>query len=252
MDLPIRKLSAFAAPTGGLPPAMSAAASLPAVPTLDTPGSIARKVSDGLRLGWGKSEKVVVSNTGHGTMQVNFGPGNTAVLDGRDLELLQFHFHTPSEHAVNGVRFPMEVHFVHRDKSTGGLAVLGVMMEGGGKENKTFGLALRYAPEAPGARADCPIPLDSSLLLPSAAQPANSIVAGLNSILDTPAYFVHYPGSLTTPPCSEKVQWYVMLDTIKVSDSQILNFMKYVGAGKTYSQNSRPVQPINGRPFEVL
>jgi carbonic anhydrase len=60
---------------------------------------------------------VVVLNTGHGTMQVNFKPGNIATIGGVDLELLQYHFHTPSEHAFDGKRTPMEVHLVSQSSS---------------------------------------------------------------------------------------------------------------------------------------
>lgn len=187
---------------------------------------------------YGNSERVVVVNTGHGTMQVNFKPGNIATIGGVDLELLQFHFHTPSEHALDGRRAPMEVHLVHKVVATGGLAVIGVMMEAGGAlPNPAVQTAYVFAP--PGAKEQMAAtrPVDPQNLLPSD-----------NGKGHRP--YVHYAGSLTTPPCSEGVDWFVMTQPIKVTDRQILDFMRYVGNGVTYSQNSRPVQAINERKFK--
>ena len=62
--------------------------------------------------------------------------------------------------------------------------------------------------------------------------------------------FVHYPGSLTTPPCSEGVDWFVFMQPIKVPDSQILDFMRFVGDNKTYATNTRPLQLLNSRLVE--
>ncbi|CAI5472945.1 unnamed protein product [Closterium sp. Yama58-4] len=87
-------------------------------------------------------------NTGHGTMQVNFPSGsNTCAVGGRQLQLLQYHFHAPSEHSFNGVRCPMEAHLVHRD-ADGKLAVIGVMIEADPRAPRNLCLeaALAFAP----------------------------------------------------------------------------------------------------------
>lgn len=81
-------------------------------------------------------------------LQVAFPPGNRITIGNKYLELLQFHFHTPSEHALDGRRLPMEVHMVHKDLYTGALAVLAVMLERSGpKDNECLRLALDCAPD---------------------------------------------------------------------------------------------------------
>lgn len=187
---------------------------------------------------YGSQERVVVVNTGHGTMQVNFKPGNIATIGGVDLELLQFHFHTPSEHAFDGRRAPMEVHLVHKVVATGGLAVIGVMMEGGAAiPNPSVQTAYVFAPPGPKEQMAATRPLDPMSLIPAD-----------NGRGHRP--YMHYAGSLTTPPCSEGVDWFVLTEPIKVTEKQILDFMRYVGNGLTYAQNSRPVQPVNDRKFK--
>ena len=134
------------------------------------------------------ASSVTVSNP-HGGPQVGFAPAQaTAKLGERKLELLQFHFHTPSEHALDGNRLAMEAHLVHRDTETGALAVLGVLMrsDAGASPNACLAAALAYGPEV-GAVVDAPVRVNPAALLPSART------------------FFEYRGSLTTPPCSEEV-----------------------------------------------
>lgn len=188
---------------------------------------------------YGTLEKTDVLNTGHGTMQVNFQPGNLAFIDDMELELLQFHFHAPSEHAIDGKRYAMEVHLVHKNKATGNLAVLGIMMEPGGLiKNPAVAAAIDSAPDIPMAKRPATRPINPLMLLPKKNKDGSSRT------------FVHYSGSLTTPPCSEGVDWFVFTNSIKVPDSQILEFMSFVGDGRTYSINSRPLQPLNKRQID--
>ena len=65
-------------------------------------------------------------------------------------------------------------------------------------------------------------------------------------------HYLHYEGSLTTPPCSEKVAWYVVLEPASVADAQVLDFLAYLGEQRTLGVNSRPVQPLNGRQIDFL
>ena len=82
-----------------------------------------------LKMTWAKTAESIVNN-GH-TIQVNMGESSTiAVGGGGNFRLVQFHFHRPSEHTVNGASFPMEVHFVHAN-AAGNLAVVGVLMTTG-------------------------------------------------------------------------------------------------------------------------
>ena len=136
--------------------------------------------------------KVTVSNP-HGGAQVSFAQAQapTVVLGDRKLELLQFHFHTPSEHALEGSRLAMEAHLVHRDADTGKLAVLGVLMRAAADEapNACLAAALRYGPQSDTEVVDVPVLVNPAALLPAART------------------FLEYRGSLTTPPCSEEVRF---------------------------------------------
>lgn len=155
-----------------------------------------------------------VVNNGH-TLQANVQEGSSLMVGDERFELLQFHFHTPSEHYINGTPFPMEVHFVHRSQS-GELAVLGVMFKVG-EANP----ALDTLWEAAGS--DTPVSVSTEDLLPQK----------LN-------YF-RYDGSLTTPPCSEGVKWHVVPYPVSVSEEQLLAFQGL------FPVNARPIQPKHGR-----
>ena len=160
-----------------------------------------------------------ILNNGH-TIQVNTGGGGFMVLDGRRFDLLQFHFHHPSEHTLYGENFPMEVHFVHKS-ADGDLGVLGVFMAEG-EENPTIN-KIWHNVEVGGGSKRIEEFIEPDTLLP----------------VDR-AYF-RYAGSLTTPPCSEVVNWAVMAQPITVSRRQIDAF------GNLYPMNARPVQGLNRR-----
>ena len=143
----------------------------------------------GLEIQWQPTAGEVVDN-GH-TIQVNIDAGSSITLEDRQFSLLQFHFHLPSEHTVEGARYPMEVHFVHQAEE-GDLAVIGVFMDGGGGHS-----AVQSIWDAiPGVDQE-PTPLAS--LDPNAFLPGGR------------SYF-RYAGSLTTPPCSEVVSWVVLAE----------------------------------------
>jgi len=188
-----------------------------------------------------------VSNTGHGA-QVNVGKGNFMEVGETKWQLVQYHFHTPSEHAIDGRRAPMEVHLVHQDPATGKLAVVGVMLEVG-PPSRGLQHALTVVPEEPGA-ISAPADLEpdalSSLLPPAIA----TDVYGNTFTRQFPLAFTHYQGSLTTPPCSEVVQWFVLNAPATVAAYQVLNFQRLLGFGMTLDTNSRPLQPLQGRGFD--
>jgi carbonic anhydrase len=160
-----------------------------------------------------------ILNNGH-TIQVNTKGGGFMVLDGRRFDLLQFHFHHPSEHTLYGENFPMEVHFVHKS-ADGDLGVLGVFMAEG-EENSAINTIWRNVAIKGGSRKG------GEFITPDALLP------------DDRAYF-RYAGSLTTPPCSEVVNWAVMAQPITVSRRQIDAF------ANLYPMNARPVQSLNRR-----
>ena len=162
-----------------------------------------------------------VVNNGH-TIQVNYAPGSRMILGHSEYELLQFHFHAPSENTLNGKHFDMEIHFVHKD-SHGVLGVLGVFVESG-DEN----IALQEIWDHMPKRAN------------SDAKPSGVVING-HDLLPREQDYYRFVGSLTTPPCSEGVQWHVLQQPIQASSSQIRDFVDVVG------HNNRPVQSLGHR-----
>lgn len=160
-------------------------------------------------------------DNGH-TLQMNLQPGSFATVDGRVYQLVQFHIHTPSEHTVGGEALPMEVHLVHKDQS-GKLAVVGVRFAAG-EASRAMAPVWAAMPD-PGGKAKV-ARFDPATLLPR----------------DRSAY--RYDGSLTTPPCSEHVEWIVLRRTTTESSAIMDAFKKRFGA------NARPVQPANDRVIE--
>lgn len=173
-----------------------------------------------------------IENNGH-TIQVNYAPGGTSHIDRQDYHLLQFHFHTDSEHAIDSVLAPMEIHFVHMN-SKGQLAVIGVMVELGA-HNDALDVVLANAPTHAGEKHtlhnEPALAFDVGLLLPS------------DKIND----YYHYSGSLTTPPCSEGVSWYVASKSITASAEQLEAFRHLLVHDAGQTGNNRPLQDLNGR-----
>jgi len=168
-----------------------------------------------------KTSASEIVNNGH-TLQVNYTPGSTLVVDGIEFELKQFHFHAPSENTLNGKSFPLEGHLVHADKN-GNLAVVAVMFAEG-KENPLLAKLWQSIPAKKGEQ--------------------NALPAGLNVKALLPTLHSHYAfnGSLTTPPCSEGVRWLVIKQPATASKAQVERF-----AGTIGEDNNRPVQPLNAR-----
>ena len=161
-----------------------------------------------------------IVNNGH-TVQVESGDGSEITLDGRVYRLLQFHFHAPSENRIEGVEFPMEVHFVHVGPD-GGLAVIAVMFAAG-EHNAALAQSWRHMPGT-GEEHVFDAPIDPAALLPEARD------------------YYRFNGSLTTPPCTEGVIWLVMKAPTSASSEQIAAF-----ADALRGPNNRPVQPRNAR-----
>jgi len=185
---------------------------------IDIIGSIKAQLPP-LRISWGKNADTIVNN-GH-TIQLNAGQGNTLSFGSGPYRLLQFHFHHPSEHLIRGKSFPMEVHFVHAHAS-GALAVVGALMVAG-KPNRVFSKIVTTMPTHEGEAVKADPTINPNGLLPARL-----------------AYY-RYPGSLTTPPCSETVEWLLLTDPIQVADADIASF------AKLYAMNARPAQNANRR-----
>jgi carbonic anhydrase len=172
-----------------------------------------------LKISWARNADTIVNN-GH-TIQLNFAEGSTMTLGDVRYKLLQVHFHRPSEHLIAGKNFPMEAHFVHRADS-GALAVVGVLMATG-KPNAAFRQIASTMPakEGPAVKADARI--DPNAMLPARHG------------------YYRYPGSLTTPPCAEIVEWLLLTDPIQVAEADVASF------ARLYPLNARPVQKDNRR-----
>jgi len=154
---------------------------------------------------------------------VNFaaGSGNTIVVDGTLYELLQFHFHAPSEHTVAGASFAMELHLVHKSAG-GGLAVVGVLLQQGAA-SASLAPVLTSIPVDISVEHDLSAPIDLMQLLPA----------------DRRVY--RYPGSLTTPPCSEGVKWILFTTPMDVDTAQAAAYTAL------YTGTNRPPQPRGAR-----
>lgn len=162
-----------------------------------------------------------IQNNGH-TVQVHYDPGSFLVIGSQRFELEQFHFHTPSEHAFVGGTMAMEIHLVHRSNQEG--AVVAVLVVPG-PENQALAPVWPHLPRVEGPVQVIPgVQVDARGLIP--ARPAT----------------YRYDGSLTTPPCDEGVRFLVFEAPITLSPAQIAAFQAIFPA------NSRPLQPLNGRP----
>lgn len=170
-----------------------------------------------------------ITNNGH-TIRVNMPATNNpnyTLVSKEKYELLQLHFHAGSEHTVNGVQLPLEVHFVHASPE-GKLAVLGVLVAVGAA-NAEFEKVLVNAPTVAGVTNTPALSIDINKLKP------------LGKTFDG------YAGSLTTPPCTEGVDWFVMRSTITASADQLARF-----ATLYYADNARVPQAFNGRITQSL
>lgn len=161
-----------------------------------------------------------IVNNGH-TIQVNADPGSSCTIGGVKYDLLQFHFHHPSEHLLAGKPFDLECHFVHKS-GTGDLAVVGVFFKPGAK-NASLQAIFDAMPTKEGPETRAKGSIDPGALFPKSS-----------------GYF-RYMGSLTTPPCSEGLTWTVFREPVEASVEQIGQF------AKLFPNNARPVQGRNRR-----
>jgi carbonic anhydrase len=162
-----------------------------------------------------------VFNNGH-TVQVTYAPGSTLTLGSHQYQLKQFHFHAPSENLLDGKHFPLEAHFVHAD-ADGNLAVVAVFFETGAASAALDKLG-KDLPLRAGDKHDLDVKLAAAELMPKTRE------------------YYRFSGSLTTPPCSEGVNWLVLKHPVTASEKQIEQLHAAMG-----HDNARPVQPLNAR-----
>jgi carbonic anhydrase len=165
-----------------------------------------------------------VINNAH-TIRVDYhdapGTGSALLVDGKRYQLTQFHFHRPSEELINGRRYAMVVHLMHAaaDGEVAGVAVLVTA----GKSSPAIGQLWKHLPQGEGQLAVPDLSINPSDLLPRAR-----------------GYYA-YTGSVTAPPCTEGVKWFVLKQPVELSAAQIAAF------ARLYPNDVRPPQPLNGR-----
>jgi len=162
-----------------------------------------------------------ITNNGH-TIQYNFEKGDFIILNDEAYELKQIHFHEPSEHTINGIRYPLEMHLVHLNKDNK-IAVLAIMAKEG-ESSEPFTFLEKYLPVKNGETKLIDTDFD------------------LNKNLPSDKGYYTYGGSLTTPPCTENVTWFVYKTPITISEDQVKQLQKLMPLN-----NYRLEQPVNGR-----
>lgn len=151
---------------------------------------------------------------------LTFGLSGQNLINGRQFYLQQGHIHTPSEHSFDHRFFAAELHLVHQ-ASDGRLAVIAVMLEKGAA-NPALAMILQHYPTQTAFQAD------------------------LSALLPTDGHFLHYLGSLTTPPLTENVEWYLFTQPVTGSASQLDQLAAF------HPNNHRQQQALNNRPVEYV
>lgn len=168
-----------------------------------------------------KPSSLHIIDNGH-TIMINYGPGSFILVGGKKYALKQFHFHRPSEETIDGKGYAMGVHLVHADEE-GNLAVVAVLLQKG-KDNPLVHELWKDLPKEKEKEEDLDsVQIDAAGLLPAVRD------------------YYTFPGSLTTPPCSENVTWFVLKYPVTVSTAEIEQF------SKLYRHDARPTQPLYGR-----
>lgn len=179
---------------------------------------VKKSAANQVRLNYKASSGELVNN-GH-TIQINLNDAGNATLGNVDYKILQFHFHTPSEEKIDGKSYPINAHLVHKS-SDGKLGVIGIFFKEG-SENAALKEIFNMLPKKEG-----------KLNLSKAFNPSD--------LLPKSSAHYAYSGSLTTPPCSESVSFFIMKNPIEMSSAQLTSFKKI------FNMNARPVQPLNNR-----
>ncbi len=164
-------------------------------------------------------------NNGY-TIRVNYhdapGSGNFLVVGDTRYRLTQFHFHRPSEESIHSRPYAMEVHLMH-ESSDGKIAGVTVLLRAG-SPNSTIRQIWDHMPLTKGPEQSIP----AVLINPAGLLPRNLA-------------YDRYMGSLTAPPCTEGVTWFVLRTPVDISPAQIAAF------ARLYPHDVRPLQPLNGR-----
>ena len=168
-----------------------------------------------------KPSTLHIIDNGH-TVMINYAPGSFISVAGKKYELKQFHFHRPSEEKINGKHYEMSLHLVHADQK-GDTAVVAVLLARG-EEN----------PVVQEAWNDLPKKKETE-------ERFDNVQVNATGLLPSDRGYYTYAGSLTTPPCTENVTWFVLKHPVTISDEEIERF------SRLYRYDARPTQPIYDR-----
>ncbi len=163
-----------------------------------------------------------ILNNGH-AVQIEPATQSWTMVGDHRYDLAQVHFHSPSEHTVEGRSFPLEAHMVHLD-ADGNIAVVGILFEEG-DANPTLASIWEHLPDE----------------VTEEAEPVEGVEVDLSPLVDAGGTYA-YAGSLTTPPCTEGLRWFVLSKPQSVSADQVQAYHDLMGR-----DTNRPVQPLNGR-----
>ena len=173
-----------------------------------------------------------IENTGH-YVEVPYDPTSYLSVGSQPTDvyqLVQFHFHAPSEHTINGVHYDAELHLVHTNV-IGETAVIGVLLSSSAAGLPIFDTIMANSPTSPGE---------------------NELSEEVNvfDLLPFHKRFYRYAGSLTTPACSESVQWFLMQDPVPITPGALAKLHRVISLFPNYGgypNNNRPIANQNGR-----
>lgn len=181
-----------------------------------------------------KPTPLIIENTGH-YVEVPYHTPSYLYVGSQPTDvyqLAQFHFHAPSEHTINGVQYAAEIHLVHTNV-IGETAVIGVLLSSSEEEGlPIFDTIMANSPTLPG---DVELSEEVNVL----------------DLLPSRRGFYRYEGSLTTPACSESVQWFLMQDPVPITRDAVKRLHKLISLFPNYGgyeNNNRPIADQNGRP----
>ncbi|PQP95973.1 alpha carbonic anhydrase 7-like isoform X1 [Prunus yedoensis var. nudiflora] len=197
---------------------------------IDLRDGIATKVNSSLehfKISY-KPTKAIMKNEGPAIVVVWEGDAGSISINGKEYNLRQCHWHSPSEHSINGKRYDVELHMVHRAKNNSDVAVVGFLYKIG--QPNPFISKVR---KAIASMVDVQKDVHLGVIDPRKMKKAK----------------IGYSGSFTTPPCSEGVTWTINKQVHTVSISQVKLLQQAVF---NYAEmNARPVQPLNGREVKL-
>lgn len=192
---------------------------------IDIPDAAARKGDLPSLLFDYKAAPLKIIDNGH-TIQVNYAPGSHVMVAGKKYELVQFQFHRPSEEKINGKGHDMAAHLLHKGPD-GKHAVIAILLDTGA-ESRLIKTLWDNLPKDKGKE-----------------NVVDAVTINAMDLLPKNKGYYTFSGSLTAPPCTEDVTWFILKTPVTVSADQIARFARY------YPMNARPVQPVYGRDIQA-